>query len=101
MTMIRGGLISLIFQKTLQLDTDAITDSAPVTLMSTDIDGITLGFQNIHEIWGDLVQVAIGLYLLQTQVGNAGFLVVVPAFSTCAISILDRLVFEIDRLLRR
>ena len=78
--MIRGGLISLIFQKTLQLDRGAMTDAAPVTMMSTDIDGMTQGFQYIHDIWGFFIEIGVGLFVLQRYVGYSAFLVVVPSF---------------------
>ena len=80
LTMIRGGLISLIFQKTLELDRVAMTDAAPVTLMSTDIDGMTQGFQMIHDIWGFVIEIGIGLFVLQRYVGYPAFLIVVPSF---------------------
>ena len=78
--MIRGGLISLIFRKTLELDMGAMVDAAPVTLMSTDIDGITQGFQYIHDIWGFFIEIGVGLFVLQRYVGYPAFLVIVPSF---------------------
>ncbi|KAF5553404.1 Canalicular multispecific organic anion transporter 2 [Fusarium napiforme] len=39
-TMYRGGLVSLIFKKTLKLKTTSIKDSAPVTLMTADVETI-------------------------------------------------------------
>ncbi|KAG8166037.1 hypothetical protein KVR01_004589 [Diaporthe batatas] len=78
--MIRGAIVSMIFQKTLKLELEAIADSAPVTLMSTDIDGIHRGLQFLHDIWASLLAIAVGLYILQQLLGYSAFLVVVPSF---------------------
>lgn len=79
-TMVRGALVSMIFQKTLELELEAVVDSAPVTLMSTDIDGIQRGLQFLHDIWASVLAVGIGLYILQQLLGYSAFLVVVPSF---------------------
>ncbi|KAF4511732.1 hypothetical protein G6O67_003504 [Ophiocordyceps sinensis] len=63
-TSVRGGIVALVFAKTIGLDADAAKESAAVTLMSTDASFIELG---------------LAVYLLQRQVGAACFLVLVPA----------------------
>ncbi|KAE8137329.1 ABC transporter-like protein [Aspergillus pseudotamarii] len=70
-TMIRGGLISLLYDKTLKLDMERLTDSAAMTLMTTDIDSIATNWVNIHEIWASPIDVGIGVYLLQQKLGIA------------------------------
>ncbi|OGM42473.1 hypothetical protein ABOM_008319 [Aspergillus bombycis] len=70
-TMIRGGLISLLYDKTLKLDMERLTDSAAMTLMTTDIDSIATNWINIHEIWASPIDVGIGVYLLQQKLGIA------------------------------
>lgn len=75
--MLRGSLVALIHDKTLDLSSDKLHDSAPVTLMSTDIDGLTTGVQNLHDIWADFIQVGVGVYLLEQQVGVSCFFVVI------------------------
>lgn len=79
-TMVRGALVSMIFQKTLELELDAVVDSAPITLMSTDIDGIHRGLQFLHDIWASVLAIGIGLYVLQQLLGYPAFLVIVPSF---------------------
>lgn len=49
--------MSLIFTKTLTLDSNVIDDSAAVTLMSTDVESIAAGLENVQEIWANLIEV--------------------------------------------
>ncbi|KAF4954480.1 hypothetical protein FGADI_5259 [Fusarium gaditjirri] len=49
-TMYRGGLVSLIFKKTLKLKTTSIKDSAPVTLMTADVETIVAAGASVHDI---------------------------------------------------
>ena len=79
MTMIRGALVALIFEKTLGLEAAKAREGDAVSLMSADIEGIEPGIELIHEIWASVIELAIALYLLQIQVGAACFFVVIPA----------------------
>lgn len=69
----------MIFKKTIDLDTTSAKEGAAVTLMSTDVDGIATGIQEMHEIWASVVELVVAVYLLERQIGPACFLVVVPA----------------------
>ncbi|EHK99656.1 putative Metal resistance protein YCF1 [Glarea lozoyensis 74030] len=40
-------------------------------LMSADIERITQGWQTIHDIWANVLEVAIAIYLLERQMGAA------------------------------
>lgn len=82
-TSVRGGIVALVFAKAIGLDADAAKESAAVTLMSTDVDGIASGLQKIHDIWASFIELGLAVYLLQRQVGAACFLVLVPAICTC------------------
>ncbi|KAI8713576.1 hypothetical protein NCS52_01302400 [Fusarium sp. LHS14.1] len=84
--MYRGGLVSLIFQKTLKLRSASIKDSAPVTLMTTDVDVIVAAGASIHDMWANLVELPIGIYLLHRQVGSPSLLVLVPTVITTILS---------------
>ncbi|UNI24992.1 hypothetical protein JDV02_010703 [Purpureocillium takamizusanense] len=77
-TAVRGGMVTLIFAKVLDLDVATANESAAVTLMSTDIDGIAAGLQKIHDIWASTIEMGLGIYLLQRQVGAACFLILIP-----------------------
>ncbi|KAL5046465.1 hypothetical protein BDW71DRAFT_181773 [Aspergillus fruticulosus] len=68
-TMMRGGLISLIYDTTLQLDTHAANEAAAVTLMSTDIDRIVAGFEWADALWAGPIEIAVAIYMLYTQIG--------------------------------
>lgn len=49
--------------------------------MSTDIDGITGGIEDFHEIWANIIELCVAMYLLQREIGPAFFLAAVPALS--------------------
>ncbi|KAF2720005.1 P-loop containing nucleoside triphosphate hydrolase protein [Polychaeton citri CBS 116435] len=71
-TMIRGCLVSALNAKLVRLDPTAVSDpQASISLMSTDIQQITLGLNGFHDLWAYTVQVCIAAYLLERQVGAA------------------------------
>jgi ABC-type multidrug transport system fused ATPase/permease subunit len=69
--MSRGCLTAAIYKKTTESKLSAAEDAAAVTLMSTDTERIRMGFMNLHEFWANIVEVAIGSWLLQRQLGAA------------------------------
>ena len=69
MTMFRGAMISLIFDKTLSAKSEEYNESAALTLMSTDIDRIVQCFDYFHSMWAKLIEVIIGTTLLGLQLG--------------------------------
>ena len=71
MTMFRGAMITLIFNKTLSLKCDEYNESTALTLMSTDIDRIVLCFEYFHSVWARFIEVIIGTTLLALQMGWA------------------------------
>lgn len=82
-TTLRGGLVSLIFRKSLGLDAATASQGKAVTLMSTDIDSIASGVKELHEIWASVLELGVAVYLLNLQIGAACFVVVVPAVRKC------------------
>ena len=70
-TMTRGGLISLMFAKTSTLKANAADSATSLTLMSADIERITNGWQTMHEIWANVIEIALAIYLLERQLGAA------------------------------
>ncbi|KAJ5893959.1 hypothetical protein N7495_005650 [Penicillium taxi] len=68
-TMVRGILVTMLFKKASTL---SITDADPansLTLMSADVERITNGWQTMHEIWGNTIEIALAIYLLEVQLG--------------------------------
>ncbi|KAF5718138.1 multidrug resistance-associated 1 [Fusarium mundagurra] len=68
---VRGSLISLVYDKTLDLSITAFDESIAVTLMSADTENICLNFASIHEMWASPIECAVALYLLYRQLGMA------------------------------
>lgn len=82
LAMIRGCLVSAIYQKTTELSLGAIDNtSAAVTLMSADVERIVLGLKMGHEIWAGLFQVGLATWLLEGQLGIACLAPIIIAIS--------------------
>ena len=70
-TMARGGLVSMLYVKGSTLRSNDVDPSASLTLMSADIERITTGWQTMHEMWANTLEVAIAIWLLERQLGAA------------------------------
>ncbi len=68
-TMFRGAMVSLIYAKSLEMRAGGLDDSAALTLMSTDIDRLTVSLQSLSGIWASVIEIAIGIWLLERQIG--------------------------------
>lgn len=68
-TMFRGGMVSLIYDRVLTLREGAFDDSAAVSLMSNDVDQIAFCLEELNEVWSRLIEIAIGVPLLTLQLG--------------------------------
>ncbi|KAK4946454.1 hypothetical protein LTR10_014653 [Elasticomyces elasticus] len=68
---VRGGLVSLLYHKTIDLSLAAPDRSTSLTLMSSDIQRIVDPIQYVHDAWGCLVDVGLGMYLLYRNLGSA------------------------------
>jgi hypothetical protein len=77
--MIRGILVGAIYHKTAEISITALDNSASVTLMSTDVQRIVDGIQKIHEVWASFLEIGIGTWLLQRQLGLACIIPVIIA----------------------
>ena len=75
--MIRGLLISAICKKSLQLPNDETNKQPAITLISADTERINLGLRNMHEVWANVIELGVAIYLLQREVGAVA---VVPLF---------------------
>ncbi|KAG4423435.1 hypothetical protein IFR04_003402 [Cadophora malorum] len=80
-TMLRGGMISLLYDRTLKLQDGLSTKSAVLTHMSTDLDNAIEFLEKINNIWACALEIAVGTWLLERQVG-----------ATCVVPLLVALV---------
>ncbi len=62
-------MVSLIYAKSLRLPAGLYDDSAALTLMSTDIDRLATSLDSLNEIWARVVEMSIGIWLLERQLG--------------------------------
>lgn len=69
--MVRGGLVSMLYRKATDLSMKSIDSAASMTLMSADIERIVQGWQSMHEIWANALEVSIAIFLLERQLGVA------------------------------
>jgi hypothetical protein len=76
--MIRGAIVPLISKKTLYLPGEIANETAALTLMSTDVQGLTSGITRFHDIWVSFIEICIGIFLLSIAVGDAIYLVFIP-----------------------
>lgn len=70
-TMLRGGLVSIIYRKATGL---SMTDADPansVTLMSADVERIVQGWSTITDMWGNPLEIGLAIFLLQQELGTA------------------------------
>jgi ATP-binding cassette subfamily C (CFTR/MRP) protein 1 len=84
--MTRGILVAAIYEKTIQISTTALDDSAAVTLMSTDVERIVQSMRKIHEFWANSIEVGLATWLLKQKLGVACVAPVAMATSMSEIS---------------
>lgn len=70
-TMARAGLVSIIYSKISSLNLKDLDPATSMTLMSADIERIVQGWQTMHEIWSNIIEVGLAIYLLERQLGVA------------------------------
>ncbi|CAH0058842.1 unnamed protein product [Clonostachys solani] len=80
-TCVRGGLVALVYDRTMSLSSSTIDKSSAVTVMSADIERITIGLKNIHDLWANVIQVTFAAWLLERQTGVAIILPLLVAAS--------------------
>jgi ATP-binding cassette subfamily C (CFTR/MRP) protein 1 len=84
-TFVRGAIASKVFSRINDLSIMNTDDSAAVVLMSTDVERITIGMNMMHETWASVLEVGIGIYLLQQELGMPAFVALGTALSRFAI----------------
>lgn len=81
-TRVRGGIISLIIHKEHRLAEKDAKSSAAVSLMSSDVDGISTGMPRFLEIPFGLVEIGLGVYVLSGFIGISALSVLGPLVAT-------------------
>lgn len=71
LTIIRGGLVTMIYKKTIDLSLIALDENAALTLMSADVERIIDSLLYFHDLWASFIEVGIAIYLLYAQIGIA------------------------------
>lgn len=77
--MMRSGLISMIYDQTIDMTAADLTDSAAITLMGTDVERIVANLKNLHEAWASIIEVGIAIWLLEREIGVACFIPLVTS----------------------
>ncbi|KAH6661422.1 ABC transporter [Truncatella angustata] len=88
MAMVRGGLISLIYEKIVQSPSTQVGDSAAMTLIGTDVERICETWHLVvAESWASVIQLAFAVWLLQMQIGPVCVTPVIVALVATALSV--------------
>lgn len=70
-TLFRGSLVSVIFDKTLRVSSHAASDGEAMTLMSADIERIAESLIDVHELYAGPIELGLTLWLLYRYLGVA------------------------------
>ncbi|KAL5045769.1 hypothetical protein BDW71DRAFT_183332 [Aspergillus fruticulosus] len=70
-TMVRGAVVSMVYRKACTLDLKDADPAESVTLMSADIERIVQGWQTMHEMWANVAEIALAVFLLERELGVA------------------------------
>lgn len=79
--MARGALVSMIYKKSGTLGIKDADPAASLTLMSADIERIVQGWQTMHDMWANVIEIALAIFLLERQLGVACVIPVIVSVS--------------------
>ncbi|KAF4440782.1 hypothetical protein F53441_12190 [Fusarium austroafricanum] len=68
-TVVRADLSLRIYQQSLLLDRVVDSTDSSTTMMTADVERVQLGVRKIHDAWASFVAVAIGLWLIEVELG--------------------------------
>ncbi|RAK98819.1 putative ABC multidrug transporter [Aspergillus ibericus CBS 121593] len=68
-TMTRSILVTEIYNKATKARIGSGDDTAVLTLMSTDMERITVGIRSLHELWASVIQAALAGWMLYDRLG--------------------------------
>ncbi|KAF7594114.1 hypothetical protein BBP40_010113 [Aspergillus hancockii] len=95
-TMVRGAIVSMVYRKASTLSVEDADPASSLTLMSADIERIVQGWQTMHDIWGNTLEIGLAIFLLQQQLGVAAVVAITVAISALVGSLIS-LVFVVSR----
>lgn len=81
-TQLRGLLISQVLKKNLRLPHLVAQQSASLTHISADVEGILINIGQFHGTWVAILEVGLAVYYLYTSIGSACFLPIITVAST-------------------
>jgi ATP-binding cassette subfamily C (CFTR/MRP) protein 1 len=61
----------MLYNKATDVTLTDVDTASSLTLMSADIERIVTGMQTAHELWSNILEVAIAIFLLQRELGAA------------------------------
>ncbi|KAF9889189.1 hypothetical protein FE257_007502 [Aspergillus nanangensis] len=67
--MVRGAIISIVYEKASNLNGQDADTATSLTLMSADVERIVQGWQTMHDIWANIIQIGLAVFLLEQQLG--------------------------------
>ncbi|KAF4440788.1 hypothetical protein F53441_12196 [Fusarium austroafricanum] len=70
-TMARGQLVSMLYNKATDISIANANPAEAMTLMSADFERIDTGWRTAHDVWANLFEIVIAVYLLGRQLGLA------------------------------
>ncbi|KAL6167369.1 hypothetical protein ACJQWK_06803 [Exserohilum turcicum] len=70
-TQMRGGLISMLYNKATEVALTDVDTASSLTLMSADVERIVTGMETGHEIWSNTLEIGLAMYLLERELGAA------------------------------
>ncbi|KAK4185835.1 P-loop containing nucleoside triphosphate hydrolase protein [Podospora australis] len=70
-TAVRADLVTKIHSHSLKLSASSQAQDSATTLMSADVERFAVGTRNLHEAWASPIELGIGLFILETQIGVA------------------------------
>lgn len=80
-TIVRGALVDIIYRKSLDIELSVAQKAAPVGLVTADVERIDLTMDKLHSLWASVIELGIGIFLLQREVGWACIAPAVVAIS--------------------
>ncbi|KAF3760028.1 P-loop containing nucleoside triphosphate hydrolase protein [Cryphonectria parasitica EP155] len=88
MTMLRGGLISMIFGTMVALPIDDVSESSAMSLMGSDVETLAEVLDTvICELWASFVQLPIAIFLLVRQLEAVAVVPVIIAILFTGVSL--------------